>query len=73
MKCHLSCYRIFSFMPESAYRKCEGNVLEISCVLALGNVPEILSYAAPEKVKMSKFPDVGNVHNYIASYHEQEM
>ena len=30
-------------MPESAYRKCEGNVhvLEMSCVLATGNVPEI--------------------------------
>ena len=28
-------------MPESAYRKCEGNVLEMSCVLPTGNVPEI--------------------------------
>ena len=50
-------------MPESAYRKCEGNVLEMSCVLAKGNVPEILPHAAPGKVKeMSKFPVVGNVH-----------
>ena len=41
MKCHLSCFLIFSFMLESAYSKCEGNVLEMSCVLATGNVPEI--------------------------------
>ena len=75
MKCHLSCFQIFSFMPESAYRKCEGNVfemscvlttgnvLEMSCVLTTGNVPEILPYtAAPGKAKeMSKFPGVGNV------------
>ena len=63
MKCHLSCFQIFSFMPENAYRKCEGNVFEMSCVLTTGNVPEILPYtAAPGKVKeMSKFPGVGNV------------
>ena len=49
-------------MLESAYRKCEGNVLEMSCVLATGNVPEILPYTAPGKVKeMSKFPGIGNV------------
>ena len=58
-------------MPESSYRKCEGNVLEMLCVLAKGNVPEIscvlvqemcLPYTAPGKVKeMSKFPGVGNV------------
>ena len=41
MKYHLSCFQIFSFMPESAYRKCEGNMLEMSCVLTTGNVPEI--------------------------------
>ena len=29
------------FMPESAYRKCKGNVLEMSYVLATGNVPKI--------------------------------
>ena len=52
-----------SFMPENAYRKCEGNVLEMSCVLTTGNVPEILSYTPPENVKeMSKFPSVGNVY-----------
>ena len=50
-------------MPESTYRKCDGNVLEMSCVLATGNVPEILPYTAPGKVKeMSKFPGVANVH-----------
>ena len=41
MKCHLSCFQIFSFMPESAYMKCKGYVLEMSCVLTTGNVPEI--------------------------------
>ena len=41
MKCHLSCFLIFSFMRESTYRKCEGNVLEMSCILATGNAPEI--------------------------------
>ena len=63
-------------MPESAYRKCEGNVLEMSCVLDTGNVPEtscvlvqemhafeVLPYTAPGNVnEMSKFPDVRNVH-----------
>ena len=42
-----------------------GNVLEMSCVLATGNVPEILDlpYTASGKVKeMSKFPGAGNVH-----------
>ena len=41
MKCHLSCFQIFSFMPENTYRKCEGNMLEMSCVLTTGNMPEI--------------------------------
>ena len=63
-------------MPESAYRSCEGTVLEMSCDLhdykklaqnfmcpGPGNVPEILPYTAPGKVKeMLKFPGVGNVH-----------
>ena len=48
MKYHLFCFVIFSFMPESAYRKCEGNVLEMSCVLATGNVPEILCVLVQE-------------------------
>ena len=42
-----------------------GNVLEMSCVLTTGNVPEILDlpYTASGKVKeMSKFPGAGNVH-----------
>ena len=62
MKCHLSCFQIFSFMPESAYREgnrlemscvlTTGNVPEISCVLTTGNVPEILPYTAPGKVKI---------------------
>ena len=28
-------------MLESAYRKCEGNMLEMSCALTMGNVSEI--------------------------------
>ena len=40
-----------------------GNVSEMSCVLATGNLPEILPYTVPGNVKeMSKFPGVGNVH-----------
>ena len=63
-------------MLTSAYRKCKGNVLEMSCILhgyrkcaqnfmcpGSGNVPEILPYTAPGIVnEMSKFPGVGNVH-----------
>ena len=40
-----------------------GNVPEMSCVLATGNLPEILPYTVPENVKeISKFPGVGNLH-----------
>ena len=60
LKCHLSCALIFSFMPPNLVK---GNVLEKSCVLATGNLPEILPYTVPGNVKkMSKFPGVGNVH-----------
>ena len=41
------------------YRKCAQNFM----YPGLGNVPEILPYTAPGKVKeMSKYPDVRNVH-----------
>ena len=48
MKCHLSCFVIFSFIPESAYRKCKGNVLEMSCVLTTRNVPKTLCVLVQE-------------------------
>ena len=60
LKCHLSCVLIFSFMPPNLVK---GNVPEMSCVLATGNLLEILPYTVPGNVKkMSKFPGVGNVH-----------
>ena len=52
-------------MPESVYRKCAQNFM---CP-GSGNVPEILPYTAPGKVKeMSKFPGVGNVHAMNKKY-----
>ena len=60
MKFHLSCFPKFLFMPESANRKCAGNVI---CP-GSGNVPEILPYTVSGNVKeMSEFPGVENVHD----------
>ena len=35
-----------SYIPERSYWKCEGNVLEMSCVLATGHVPDMLCVLA---------------------------
>ena len=54
-KCHLSCFLIFSFMPESAYRKCTQNFM---CP-GSGNVPEILPFS---QLLYLGNVSVGNVH-----------
>ena len=73
-KFYLSCFLIFSFMlkvPSGNVKemclKCHVSWLQEMCPNFMcpgsGNVPEILHYTAPGKVKeMSKFPGVGNVH-----------
>ena len=83
MKSHLSCFPIFSFMSESAYRKCEGSVLEMLCILATGNVPE-MSCVLSQKICLKFCPILCNCtrkcqRNIKISwcgkfpYHEQEM